>query len=218
MLHIYGTPLSSPTNKVRYTANYLNIPFEFHLINLATGEHRSPTYLQINPYGRVPAINDDGFKLAESNAIIRYLADKNQSPIYPKELKQRAVVDQWIDFASVHVMLALSRIMFNTYFYKFANTPIDERSLQDGKKFIAQYLPIIENQLARYPYISGELFSLADIVLLSALDTAELSKIDLHPFSSMSTWRKKLMQENFYTECHDSYTVSFNKILEKVSV
>lgn len=218
MLHIYGTPLSSPTNKVRYIANYLHVPYEFHLINLATGEHHNPEYLQINPYGRVPAIDDDGFKLAESNAIIRYLADKNQSNIYPKELKQRALVDQWLDYASMHVMLALGRIMFNTYFYKFANTPQDERSLQDGRKFIAQYLPIIENQLAKHSYITGELFTLADIGLLAALDTAELANVDLHPYASITTWRKKLIQEAFYKDCHESYTTTFNRILEKAAI
>src|SRR5579864_3672714 len=103
MLKIYGSPLSSPTNKVRYVANFLKIPFEFHPMNLAGGDHQKPEYLKINPYGKIPAIDDEGFHLAESNAIVCYLADKAQSPIYPKDLKQRALVDQWIDYASFHV-------------------------------------------------------------------------------------------------------------------
>src|SRR5579883_873877 len=94
MLQIYGTPLSSPTNKVRYVANYLGIPYDFHRVNLAAGEQRKPEFMKINPLGKIPAIQDEGFTLAESNAIIRYLATKNNSNLYPTDLQQRALVDQ----------------------------------------------------------------------------------------------------------------------------
>ena len=76
MLNIYGSPLSSPTNKVRYVANFLGLNTEFHPVNLGAGEQRSPEYLKINPLAKVPAIEDEGFTLAESNAIIRYMANK----------------------------------------------------------------------------------------------------------------------------------------------
>jgi len=213
MLHIYGSSLSSPTNKVRYTANYLQIPHEYHPVNLGAGEHRKPEFLKINPIGKIPAIDDDGFKLAESNAIIRYLADKHQSPLYPRDLQQRALVDQWIDYASVHVMVALGKIMYNTYFYKFGGAALDERSLQDGKHFIGICLPIVEQQLSQSTYIAGEKISLADLVMLAALDVSETVNIDLSVYPHIVAWRKKLMSEKFYTDCHESYTVAFNKIM-----
>src|SRR5258708_7209015 len=136
MLHIYGFPLSSPTNKICFVANYLQIPYEYHHINLREGEHRTPEYLNINPYGKIPAIDDEGFKLGERNAIICYLASKQKSELYPQDLQRRALVDQWLDFASQHVATATARIMFNLYFYKMAKTPQDERSLEDGRRFI----------------------------------------------------------------------------------
>lgn len=214
MLTIYGSPLSSPTNKVRYVANYLKLSYEFKFINLGAGDQRQPEYLKINPYGRIPAINDDGFKLAESNAIIRYFADKQNSPIYPKELHQRALVDQWIDYSSQHVLLALSRIMFNTYFYTYAGVEKDERSLQDGRKFIYQYLPVLEDQLKNNTYIAADVLTLADIAMVAALDVVELSGIDLSPYPQLEKWRKKLMAASFYQDCHESYTASFNKIIK----
>lgn len=215
MLEIYGSPLSSPANKVCYVASFLQIPYQYHAISLAKGEHRTEEYLKINQYAKVPAINDDGFCLAESNAIIRYLADKHQSNLYPKELQQRALVDQWIDFATQHVMLASSKIMFNTYFYKMANIAQDERSLQDGHLFLNQYLPIVEHQLSKHPYMTGEQITLADIVMLAGLDTAELINIDLTVYSSINNWRKKLMSEKFYQDIHVSYVDTFNKLLSK---
>lgn len=216
MLQIYGSPVSSPTNKVLYVANYLNIPYEFHALSLAAGDQQKSEFLKINPYGKVPAIDDEGFTLAESNAIVRYLAAKKQSPIYPQDLKERARIDQWMDYASLHVMTALSRIMYNTYFYKLRGEPKDERSLQDGRKFISAYLPVLEKQLSNSRYIASNTLSLADIVMLAALDVVEVTEVSLISYPHLSTWRKKLMQEAFYQKCHTSYQASFDNLMKKV--
>lgn len=217
MLQIYGSPLSSPSNKVCYVANYLNIPYEYHTINLGSGDQRKPEYLKINFFGRIPAIDDQGFTMGESNAIIRYLSDKQQSALYPQDLKQRALVDQWMDFAAQHVSIATAKIMFNTYFYKFANIALDERSLQDGRQFIEKYLPIIEQQLAKTPYLTGNTITLADIAMLSALDVCEVGHVDLSAYSHLIAWRKKLMGETFYKNCHESYAATFNKIMSHLA-
>jgi glutathione S-transferase len=213
MLKIYGMPLSSPTNKVRYVANFLEIPFEFTPINLGRGDHKKPEYLKVNPLGRIPAMDDEGFHLGESNAICRYLCDKQQSSLYPQELQQRAIVDQWIDFASQHIMTALGRIMFNTYFYKFTATEKDDRSLQDGRNFINQYLPVIEQQLSKNAFIAGEKMTLADLVMIAALDTCETSHVDLTSFSHLVKWRNKLTKEAFYQKCHENYALVFDKFM-----
>ena len=215
MLQVYGSPLSSPVNKVRYVANYLNIPYESHNLNLGAGEHRTPEFLKINPLGKMPAINDNGFGLGESNAIIRYLAEKQPSDIYPQDLQQRALIDQWIEFSSHHVGLALGKIMYNTYFYKMAKVEKDTRSFEDGHKFIGQYLPIIEKQLSKHKYIVSDKFTLADIAMLAALDSCELCSLDLSAFPHIINWRTKLMQEPFYTTCHKSFTESFQQVLNK---
>lgn len=216
MLQIYGSPFSAPSNKIRYVVNYLNIPHEFHRINLSAGEQRTPEYLKINPYGKIPAIDDDGFKLAESNAIIRYLASKHHSLLYPQNLEQRAIVDQWMDYAAMHVGMATSKIMFNTYFYKLSGVTQDERSLREGRKFLNSYLPVIEQQLAKHAYITGSTITLADMALLAALDACELIEVQLSSYARIDAWRKKLMQEKFFTKCHESYAIAFKQMMEKI--
>ncbi len=211
MLQIYGTALSSPTNKVRYLANYLNIPYEFQSMNLGAGDQRKPEFLKMNPLGKTPAMDDNGFTLGESNAIIRYLADKQKSDIYPHDLKQRAVIDQWMDYASLHVSIATAKIMFNMYYYNYFNVEQDQRSLQDGKYFLSLYLPVLEKQLSQSPFIAGQTLSLADFSLLAALDVIELCDIDFSTYTHLIAWRKKLMNELFYTKCHVSYVEVFNK-------
>ena len=103
MLNIYGHFFSTPSNKVRMTANALNLDYEFHLINLPEGQQRSEEYLKINPLGKVPCIDDDGFMLSESNAIVKYLCKKSHSVLYPDDLKQQALIDQLMDRCSLHI-------------------------------------------------------------------------------------------------------------------
>ncbi len=213
MIRIYGNPLSPPANKVRYVANQLNIPHEFHNVNLREGEQRQPEFLKINPLGKIPALRDGGYSLGESNAIIRYLADKAGSPIYPRDLQQRGQVDQWIDFATQHIATATSKVMFNTHFYKFSDATIDERSLKDGRDWLAKYLPMVEQQLSTHAYLTGDTLTLADIVMLSALDVCEVTNIDLTPYTALTKWRKNLMQQKWYRTCHTDYASTFNTIM-----
>ncbi len=217
MLQIYGSPLSSPTNKVRYVANFLGIPFEFHSINLTVGEHRQPEFLKINPLGKIPVINDAGFTLGESNAIIRYLADKQQNSIYPRDLKQRALVDQWLDEVSQHVHLSIRKILFNTHIYKIRKITADERALQEGRQELARELVLVEQQLANSPNLAAEHITLADIALLSALDASELVKLELSIYPYLNAWRNRLMQESFYKDCHVNYTVGFQELLARAT-
>ncbi|MBP9742091.1 MAG: glutathione S-transferase family protein [Burkholderiales bacterium] len=213
MIHLYGSPISSPTNKACYLLNYMEIPYKFHDLNLIKGEHHVPEYLEINPYGKIPALMDEDFSLAESNAILRYLAAKYESPLYPAELKARAVVDQWLDYASQHIMIPFSKIMFNTYFYKLFKAIPDNRSVEDGHHFLSKNLPVLETQLNKFAHVAGDELTLADFAMLSALDSAELSKVDLSSYPYITAWRNKLMQQPFYTKYHDSYTVTFNKLM-----
>ena len=72
MLTIYGSDLSGPCNKTRFVANYLGLNYEYRRINLREGEQKQAWFLKINPVGKVPAMEEDGFCLFESAAICKY--------------------------------------------------------------------------------------------------------------------------------------------------
>ena len=116
MLTIYGSDLSGPAIKVRLTASYMGIDHKWQVINLREGEQKKEWFLKINPVGKIPAIEDDGFCLFESNAICKYLCDKHQSPLYPKDLKKRALVEQWIDYANLHIGGNFIPVVYNRLF------------------------------------------------------------------------------------------------------
>jgi len=205
MLKIYGAELSPPSNKVRFVANELGLEYEFKSVNLVSGENQSEGHLKLHPGGKVPVIDDDGFVLFESNAIIRYLAAKSESPLYPPGAKQRALVDQWADFVAHHVATGLNRVLVNRVFAPFLNQEVDERSLSDGLSFLERFLPVVDAPLKEQRYLAGGELTLADFTLLSALDPAEVAQVDLAGYLNITRWRQDLMGRDFYTKCHKSY-------------
>jgi len=213
MLTIYGFDFSSPSNKVRFAANAMGLQYQYKQVNLIAGEQKSPEFLKLNPIGRVPAIDDNGFKVFESAAIIKYLAQKNNSPLYPQDLQKRTVIDQWIDFANIHVSAALAKVTFNRVMYKMLGVEKDERSLNDGIKFLGQFLPLLEKQLKENKFLAGSEMTLADINLLAVLDPAELSSVDLSQYPGLYSWRKGLRAQPFYTKCHNSLEEVFQNAM-----
>ena len=205
MLTIYGADLSSPSSKVRFVANALGLDYEYKRVDLVKEENRSEEHLKLHPGGKVPVIEDDGFVLFESNAIIKYLAAKSASPLYPSGIKQRAVIDQWTDFVSHHIATAVSRVLFNRVFAPFLNVEVDNRSISEGLTFLDRFLPVVDNPLKERRYLAGGELTIADFGLLSALDPCEVAQVDLSGYLNITRWRKDLQGRDFYTKCHKSY-------------
>ncbi len=205
MLTIYGSDLSGPAIKARLTASYLGLNYKWQLVNLREGEQKQEWFLKINPIGKVPAIDDDGFYLFESNTICKYLCDKQHSPLYPQDAKKRAVIDQWIDYISFHISANFVPIVFNRLFAKLRGLPVDEKAVADGEKFLKQYFPIIEKRLNEHKFVVNQEMSLADIILLAILEPSEMAQIDLSQYPKLAAWRASLKKQPFYTSCYKEY-------------
>ncbi len=205
MLKIYGLDFSPWVNRVRFTANLIGLEYDYLRVDLLSGEGQSTEYKQLHPAGKVPAIDDNGFVLFESGAICRYLANKSNSPIYPDDVKTRAVVDQWTDFSVIHIAMAMQKVFFNRVVYKMMDKEQDKRSLEEGEEFLQRFLPIIDTQLGAMSYLAGDTISLADMILVAWLDPAEISELNLLPYQHICNWRNQLKQQAFYTQCYQNY-------------
>jgi len=97
-LTVYGSMFSQPTRSVVSFCNINSIPFDFHNVDLSKGQHKTPEYLAINPCGQVPAIMHGTFNLAESAAIIAYLAEayKINSSWWPADAHERAKINAYL--------------------------------------------------------------------------------------------------------------------------
>ena len=212
MLKIFGTLFSSNVNKVRYIANYLEADFQLIPVDILKGEQKSQDFLKLNPVGKVPVIVDEDFILYESMAIARYLASKYGSSLYPDDMKKRAIVDQWVDFCSIHVQTASNRIFFNRIVAPKIGIPKDEDTLNAGIKLLEQYLPVLEDQLDRNEFLAGDSFSIADINLLAILDPAESMGISINRYPNLYNWFQNLKKEEFYTKCHLDYAETLKEL------
>ena len=205
MLTIYALDLSAPALKVMYVANALGLQYEKKGVNLMEGEGQKPEYLAIHPAGKVPAMVDGDFKLFEINAIIRYFARKKNSDLYPNDIKQQAIIDQWIDFVSIHIQNGVSRVLWNKVFAPKLGKEVDQNSMKCGYEFLEKYLPVVNQQLGRTKYLAGDKLSLADFVLLAYTDPLETIEVDIKKYPKLAKWREGLVTKDFYQKVHKFY-------------
>jgi len=211
MLNIYGHFLSMPTNKVRLCVSYLGLPHDYHHVDLQKGEHQTPEYLAINPAGRVPAIDDDGFLLSQSDAICKYMCGlSGPSSFYPDDIHKQAKINQWIDFTTQHVLAAMGRVFFNRVVAKLLGQEPDEASVKTGMDMLARDLPMFEAKLARHDFVIGEKITLADITLAAALEPSEMCGVDLTPYKAITKWRAAIMEREFYKRVHARFAAEMD--------
>jgi len=202
MIKIHGNSVSIPCNKVLYTCNLLGIDYEWIEKDFRSGEMKAPEFLALHPAGKVPVMEDDGFVLFESEAICRYLCEKKGSALCPKDIKARALMDQWTAFSVNHVGLATVKVVFNRLIAPMFDLPVDENSLKEGEEWLGRYLPIVDQRLSESNCLAGEAITLADITLLSFVETFDQAKVSLAPYPRLSTWLSSLQAQEFWQKAH----------------
>ncbi len=165
MLRLWGRTNSVNVKKVLWLLDELALPYERIDAGMEHGVVNDPAYRAMNPNGRVPTIEDDGFVLWESNAILRYLAMKHGSPLYPADPAARASADRWMDWQ----LSTLSPAERNL-FWGMVRTPPDQRdmaAIQASAKAAAECWAILDAHIEAHgwPYLDGEHMTIADIVL-----------------------------------------------------
>lgn len=166
-LKLYGLAASRNVRRVTVVLHEKKIPFEFITVDLSKGEHKQPAFLEKQPFGQIPYIDDDGFILYESRAIGLYLATKyaDQGPkLIPTDLKERAIFEQ---AASVEVS-AFDPPAFKAVFEGFmkpskTGLPIDKAIFDAAISKTESVLDVYEAFLAKHKYIAGDELTLVDL-------------------------------------------------------
>ena len=102
-MKLYYHPASTVSRPVMLFAAENAVPLEMQVVNLFTGEHLEAPFDAVNPSHLVPVLEDGDFRLTESSAILKYLADKTESPLYPQHLQQRACVNERMDWVNTQL-------------------------------------------------------------------------------------------------------------------
>ena len=192
-MKLYGNPMSTCTRKVLMTMGEAKQPFEMITRDFAKGEHKSPEHMALQPFGQVPAIDDDGFHLYESRAIIRYLDQKFDAHLAPKDLKAHALMEQWISIETSDFAPYAMKYVYQYMFHPMRGLPTDMAEVAKGKEGLEKVLPVMEKQLSSTAYIAGNEFTLADIGFLPYLEylVATPGKELLANYPKVSAWWAK---------------------------
>ena len=162
MLTIWGRTNSINVQKVLWCCAELGLSYERIDAGGSYGVSNTPEYRALNPNGLVPTINDDGFVLWESNVIVRYLAAKHgEGTLYPRDLKERAEAERWMDWQVTTLWMALRPLFFG-----YVRTPPEQRdaaALEAARRSSEQALTILNRYLKDHAFVAGERFTMGDI-------------------------------------------------------
>jgi glutathione S-transferase len=198
---------------------------QFQVIDLFTGEHYKPPFEAINPNHLVPVLDDGDFRLTESSAILKYMADKINSPAYPKDLRQRARVNERMDWINTQVCRDLAYGFIYPQIFPTHKRPSDEqqKGTLDWAKGRAQgWLKVLDQHIlgAKNPYLCGDQITIADYFGASFVALAETVGSDLSDYPNVKRWlgrMKQLKNWNKVFETINGYAASLkDQKLEKV--
>lgn len=192
MLTLYDYLPSRNAWKIRQLLAHLQRPYRSRIVSIFEGEGRREEYRRINPTGAVPAIElEDGRTLAESNAILDYLA---QGTAYlPADAYGQAKVRQWLSFEQQYVEMTIGSLRYWTLTGKL---PQRHPALVEAKRNGAlKSLAILEREFAARAFAAGDAYTIADIALFAYACRAEDAGLDLAPYPQFRAWIARVQSQ-----------------------
>ena len=192
-MKLYMHPVSTTSRPVALFVAEKRLPVEQEVVDLMTGAHHQEPFTSINPNRMVPVLEDGDFRLTESSAILKYLADKIGSPAYPKDLRQRAKVNEIMDW-------------FNTNFYrdwgygmaypqlfphhKRRSDEAHDSAIEWGQKGSENWLKILNDHWIgpNKQYLCGDQITIADYFGVSLLTLGEVIRCDFSAYPNVQRW------------------------------
>lgn len=202
MLKIWGRTSSVNVRKVLWCCAELGLDFERLDAGLQYGVVDTPAYRKLNPNGLVPAIEEDGFVLWESHAIVRYLAARHGAgTLWPNDLRVRAGADRWMDWASDSFGSAFRPVFWNLV--RTAPEKRDPKAIEAGTKKCAELAGIVDAALAGRAYIAGSEFTMGDIPLGCHLHLWLNMPLERPAHVHLAAWHRRLLERPAFDEWVD---------------
>lgn len=181
-MKLYSFRLSGHSHRVRLFLSLLGVDYEEIEVNLAAGAHKRPEFLELNAFGQVPVLDDDGVIVSDANAILVYLAKKlGRTDWLPDDAAGAAVVQRWLSVAAGQLAHGPAQARLITVF----KAPYRPDEVIPRAHAI---LRLIDGQLATHPYIGGETPTIADVALYSYVARAPEGNVELIDYAHIQHW------------------------------
>jgi len=200
MLTLFDYLPSQNAWKVRLLLNHLGLAYRTVPVSIFEGEGQTPEFRCINPTGAVPAIQlDDGRVLAESNAILAYLAEG--TPYLPSDPFDRAKVQQWLHFEQERVESVIGSLRYWTMTDKLAHRSAE--MIEAKRSAAVRSLGILENELSTRQFIAGDHYTIADMAVFAYASRAEGAGLSLVAYPNFRAWVARVeAQPGFLATMH----------------
>ena len=181
-IKLYNFPKSGHAHRIELMLSLLNLPTELVFVDLAKGAHKQPEFLALNPFGQVPVIDDNGTVVADSNAILVYLAKQYDNGTWlPEDPAAAARVQRWLSVAAGPLAFGPAAARLVTVFGASFNT--DEVI---GRAHTL--LKVIDAELAKSPVLAGSTPTIADVANYSYIAHAPEGNVSLEPYANVRSW------------------------------
>jgi glutathione S-transferase len=189
MIKLYGHELSGNSYKVKLLLSLLGLEFQWIKIDLLAGEHKSPEFLTINPFGQVPVLIDGETILADAQAILVYLARQYGGETWlPLDAISLAQVVRWLSTTAGEVRQGLENARLY-YLFNATNINID-RANQKAAHILTQ----LDKHLSDQQWLEFDRPTIADVAVFPYIALANDAKITLTPYPSVLKWIDRVKQ------------------------
>lgn len=189
MIQIYGSAKSS-AGRCFLLLEELGLSYKAMPLDLSAKEHKAEAFLKLNPNGKIPCIVDDGFVLWESAAIVNYLAEKYKPELLGEGVQNKALVQQWSYWTMTECQPPLVDLLIQKVF-----VPEDRRDvalIARREKQLPNIFGVLENELKAKKFLVGNEFSVADLMVGSAMGIVFSLGMDLSAYSNIKAWMSEL--------------------------
>lgn len=185
-MKLFYYPLSGHAHRARLFISLLGVEADVIDLDLAAGDHRKPEFLAVNPFGQVPVLEDDGTVIADSTAILVYLAKKSADKSWlPEDAAGAANVQRWLSVASGEIAYGPCAARLVTVFGASFNT---EEVIARAHKIFR----LIDTELAEREWIAANCPTIADVALYSYIARSPEGNVDRFQYGNVTAWLKRV--------------------------
>ena len=192
-MKLHYHPLSGNSRRVLLVAAHLDIRLQRVVVDLVKGEQRGEAHRALNPNARVPVLEDEGFVLWESRAIMVYLTEKvAEQTLMPADARGRAEVNRWLFWCAAHMAPANTILVQENLVKGFRGQAPDPAEVARGEALFSQHAPVLDAQLAGRSWIALDRLTLADFSIAASFALAGPARFPMASYVNLRSWLERV--------------------------
>lgn len=218
MMKLYYHPASTTSRPILMFAAEARVALDLQLVDLFVGQHLRPAFEAVNPSKLVPVLEDGAFRLTEHAAILKYLADKAASPLYPTERQARARVDERMDWVNTQLCRDFAYGVVYPQIFPLHRRRSDEAqqaTLQWGLERAQAWLGVLDRHfLAGQPFLCGDAMTIADLQAAEFVALGEHVGSTYADHPNLRRWLARMKALPGWTKVHgviDGYAATLDR-------